>query len=286
METFESFSNRWQQTILPMKKPASRSTISSHIRQLAEKIGARPLAELQYAEIQSMFSELSKERAPRTVKNLHGAYRLLMGQAVKEGLLEEYPKPILPKLRKSQQDWLQLDQMKKVIKAADVKLKPLVALLAEAGPRIGECLGLMASDINDQTLSIERSVWSGKEQDPKTDNAVRKMYISANLRDMLRGCATDGFLFKTRSGRPAWPTELRRHIDPLLESLGIQPVGFHAWRRGNATALASQFSCPEKILGVRLGHAHQGLTLGTYAQAIDGADKPYVDAYSKELYGE
>ena len=187
-------------------------------------------------------------------------------------------------MRKVQQDWLTLAQMQKIIKAADDKLKPLVALLSEAGPRIGECLGLTASDVDNHTLRIERSIWGGLSQDPKTDNAVRKMYISGQLRDLLKTRGSNGYLFHTRSGTPAWPTELRKTLDPLLKSLGIEPVGFHAFRRGCATALASQFGCPEKILGVRMGHANSGLTLGCYAQAIDGADKPYIDKYAEALY--
>ncbi len=284
-ETFESFASRWKETILTLKKPASQATLGSHIRLLSGHIGSTPLPELSYTEVQSLFSELTKDHSPRSIKNIHGCYRLLLGQAVKEGLITEYPKPVLPKMRKIAQDWLELDQMRAIIKAADNKHKPLVALLSEAGPRIGECLGLMASDIDGQTLRIERSIWGGASQDPKTDSAVRKMYISKQLRDLLHTCGTDKYLFHTRSGTPAWPTELRKTLDPLLKSLGIEPVGFHAFRRGNATALASQFACPEKILGVRLGHANGGLTLGCYAQAVDGADKPYIDAYAEVLYG-
>jgi integrase len=286
VETFESFANRWQQTILTLKKPASRATLSSHLRLLSSKLGPRPLAELTYPEVQKVFSVLAETHSPRSCRNIFGAYRILLSQAKREKLVEKFPIPVLPKVRKIEQDWLELNQMRAIIKAADNKQKPLVALLSEAGPRIGECLGLTPSDIDGQILRIERSIWGGSPQDPKTDNAVRKMYISKQLRDLLRTCNTNGFLFHTRSGTPAWPTELRRMVlDPLLKSLGIEPVGFHAFRRGCASALASQFGMPTKILGSRLGHSHADLTLGVYAQTVDGADKPYIDKYAEALYG-
>ncbi len=284
METFEQFANRWKNTILPLKKPATQSTLGSHIRFLNEKLGSRSLPDIAYNEVQAMFSELAKDQMPRSIKNLHGTYRLLLSHAVKEGLLEEYPKPILPKIKRTPQDWLKLEEMKAAIKAANDKYKPFVALLCEAGPRIGEAVGIRAEDLTDQTLYIQRSIFIGTDQDPKTDNAVRKLYVSGQLRDLLKSCGSSGYLFHTRSGSPWWPTEIRKYTDSLLRSLNIKPVGFHSFRRGCATALASTFACPEKILGVRLGHSNHGLTLGTYAQAIDGADKPYIDAYAKELY--
>jgi integrase len=284
METFESFATRWKESILVLKKPASQATLGSHIRLLNEHIGDVPLPELAYSTVQELFSGLTKNHAPRSIKNIHGCYRLLLGQAVKEGLIADYPKPVLPKLRRVQQPWLTLDQMRAIIKAADEKHKPLLALLSEAGPRIGECLALTPADIDGQTLHITKSIWGGESQDPKTEAAVRSLYISVQLRDLLRKCATTGYLFHTRAGTPAWPTELRKALDPLLKSLNIEPVGFHSYRRGVASALASQFGMPTKILGGRLGHSHADLTLGVYAQTIDGADKPYIDKYAEALY--
>ncbi len=285
METFGEFATRWQQTILPMKKRASVDTLSCHLRLLSRTLGPRPLTELTYPEVQKAFSALADTHSPRSCRNIFGAYSILLSQAKREKLVENFPIPVLPKMRKIEQDWLELDQMRAIIKAADKKHKPLVALLSEAGPRIGECLGLMASDIDGQTLRIERSIYRGFTQDPKTDAAVRKMYLSAQLTSLLRNCATEGYLFRVRDGGPAWPTELQKKVNLLLASIGIEPVGFHAFRRGCASALASQFGMPTKILGSRLGHSHADLTLGVYAQTVDGADKPYIDKYAEVLYG-
>lgn len=260
--------------------------MSSHLRLLNERLGACPLVDISYASVQAVFSDLAKEQLPRSVKNIHGTYVNLMGQAVREKLIEKYPKPVLPKIKKAAQDWLTLAQMRLIIKNSDDKHRPLLALLSEAGPRIGEALGLQVGDLTDQTLYIQRSIWCGKSQDPKTDNAVRKLYVSKELRDMLKSCANSGYLFHTRSGGPQWITELRKYTDSLLRSLQIEPVGFHAWRRGCASALASNIGMPTKILGGRLGHSHSGdLTLGVYCQIIEGADKEYVDRYAQELYG-
>jgi hypothetical protein len=68
METFEQFATRWKETILPLKKPATQSTLGSHIRFLNQKLGSRPLPDIAYSEVQAMFSELAKDQMPRSVK--------------------------------------------------------------------------------------------------------------------------------------------------------------------------------------------------------------------------
>ena len=142
METFQQFADRWQQSILVLKKPASQSTLSSHLRLLTAKLGPTPLPEISYSEVQKMFSELAGTHSARSCKNIFGAYRIVLGQAQREKLIEKFPVPVLPKQRKIQQSWLTLDQMRAIIKACDNKYRPFVSLLAESGVRIGEALGL------------------------------------------------------------------------------------------------------------------------------------------------
>ena len=67
----------------------------------------------------------------------------------------------LPKMVKTQQDWLTLEQMQKLLRGCSDVNKPLVALLCETGLRIGEALGLQTGDINGQTLTVRRSIYSG-----------------------------------------------------------------------------------------------------------------------------
>ena len=143
---------------------------------------------------------------------------------------------------------------------------------------------MRVSDLDGQTLRIEQSVWNGAPQLPKTDNAIRKFYVSKQLAEMLRGASSEGFIFKTSTGRAWWPSYVKRDLDKVMKGLGITPVGFHSWRRGNITALASNMNVPTKIISARVGHSAEGLTLGVYAQTIDGADAPYIEKYAEILY--
>src|SRR5262249_47418714 len=55
------------------------------------------------------------------------------------------------------------------------------------GLRIGEALALKHSDFSDgfRVLRVNRSLWKGKEQSPKTENAVREVDLHPWLAAML-----------------------------------------------------------------------------------------------------
>ena len=58
-------------------------------------------------------------------------------------------------------------------------------LAAETGLRSGELAGLKLSDIDGERLTVNRSVWLGKEQAPKTNNAIRSLALSPHLISLL-----------------------------------------------------------------------------------------------------
>jgi len=77
----------------------------------------------------------------------------------------------------------------------------LFLLLAATGLRIGEALGLKASDFGPhcRVLHVSRSIWRGTEQAPKTANAVRVIDIPEVLANELRGYVSEarGYIFAT-----------------------------------------------------------------------------------------
>ncbi len=73
-----------------------------------------------------------------------------------------------------------------------------------------------------------------------------------------------GLLFATRNGTP-WDANLlvKRKLYPLLDSLGIQRGGLHAFRHTNST-LMDRLGVPLKVRQQRLGHSDVSLTLDVY----------------------
>jgi hypothetical protein len=60
------------------------------------------------------------------------------------------------------------------------------------------------------TIYIRQAIWRGKEQDPKTDAAVRDVDVPKELAAMLAefiGDRKDGFLFRSASGKSLSPLQ-------------------------------------------------------------------------------
>jgi integrase len=287
--TFTEYAAQWVRTVLPLSKPATIATMTSHLKTLIAGLGAQPL-DAPYPVVQAVFTDLSLKHAPKTVRNIHSTYHNIMSAAAREGVITKVHKVALPKAARSEQDWLDLDAMKRIIRDSRPTHRTLYALLSETGLRIGEALGLQVRDVNVEagTLEIQRSVYNGKVQTPKTDAAYRVLTLSSHLMNMLKDHLSENpedFIFKSAAGTPLWPDKiLLRDLHPLLKDLKLEPVGLHAFRRGNATLLCSVLGCPEKIAAHRLGHRAPGLTLGLYAQNFRGIDREWAPKIGAALF--
>jgi integrase len=165
-----------------------------------------------------------------------------------------------------------LAEFLRILEAAKEPERSLYWLAAETGMRGGELCGLQISDFDFErgTVRVNRSVWRGKVQSPKSEHFDRCFSLSPqllyHLADYLRRWTPNekGWLFATRTDTP-WDQNLvvKRKLQPLLDSLGIKRGGLHAFRHGNITIM-DRLGVPVKVRIQRVGHSDAALTLGTY----------------------
>ncbi len=116
-----------------------------------------------------------------------------------------------------------------------------------------------------KTLYIRQSVWNGKEQDPKTENAIRDVDVCSNLAAMLKdyiGNRTNGFLFHAESGKPLLQRNiLRDGLNPILTKLNLKQNGkaFHSFRRFRVMHLRKN-RVPWDLEKFWIGHANKDVT--------------------------
>jgi integrase len=131
-------------------------------------------------------------------------------------------------------------EVEQIVSWVTGRYRVLFALLAGSGLRPGEATGLKVGEHvspDCKTLYIRQSVWNGKEQDPKTENAIRDVDVCSDLAVMLIdyiGNRTSGFLFHTDSGKPLSQRNiLRDGLNPILAKLNLKQNGkaFHSFRR-------------------------------------------------------
>jgi integrase len=149
-------------------------------------------------------------------------------------------------------------ELGEILASASERFAVLFALLAGTGLRIGEALGLKAGDLSEDgtVLQVRRSIGGGKEQAPKTPNAVRVIDIAEPLarvsRDHLGRKA--GYLFAAKSGRPLQ----QRNVLRALHATG-KKVGLHAFRRFRTETLRRS-RVPEDLIKLWLGHSKHNVT--------------------------
>ena len=134
----------------------------------------------------------------------------------------------------------------------------LFTLLAGTGLRIGEALALKKTDVSSdcRVLFVRRSIWHGKEQQPKTPSAIRDVDVAEPLARLLTQYASgkSRYLFATKSGRPLG----QRNVLRALHATG-KKVGLHVFRRFRAETLR-RAGVPEDLTTQWLGHSKQTIT--------------------------
>lgn len=145
------------------------------------------------------------------------------------------------------------EEASKIIEAADYPWRAFYALMAFAGLRCSEALGIewQHIDLSRRQLHIRQAACMGQVKAVKSHNSAADLPIPDELFVILHLYefevdSRSGLLFESPQGGPYWERSVcRTHFDPLLKRLGITHGGLHAFRHGHATNLfASGASAP------------------------------------------
>jgi integrase len=263
-ENFAQFADWWKKNVLPSHRPSTQSSIRSQLRvALVPYFGSIPMKDIDYRIMQGYIS--SFKGAPKTCRN-HVLVLQMMWHAAKAGGWVNH-KPFedlkLPKVKQGAQAFYSAEEARQIIAAAEGWFKTLYWVAAETGLRPGELAGLQIQnlDLAGHTIKVTHSVWGGKLQEPKTENAKRSISISEDLAAHLLSYLQTwkpnemNLLFSSRNGLPIQPTAIRRYkLAPLCRHLGIPAKNMKAFRHGCATMM-DQANVPSKVKQERLGHA-------------------------------
>ncbi len=231
-------------------------------RWILPTIGDMPLAEVSNAALKKLVEKMAEGGlSPKTIVNYTQVPKMVMASAVNAEGDQIYPRkwnhdfvgmPIVDK-SKQPRPTVNETEIGDIISRAKYRVALLVCLLAGSGLRIGEALALKATDFSPdfRVLNVTRSIWHGREQDPKTPAAVREVDIAEPLAVLMRVYAEgrSGYLFATKSGRPVAQRNVHRSVG----------IGLHAFRRFRTETLR-RARVPEDLIGLWLGHAPKSVT--------------------------
>jgi integrase len=248
----------------------------TYLNRLRAAFGKKDMRQIDAGDIQRLISSCTAEGlAAKTIRNLWGTVRLIWDAALAQKYVDALlPKPKLPRRQKKKARYFTMTDVARMIAASTGEQRVFYWLASETGLRSGELAGLKLADIDGERLSVSRSIWGGKEQHPKTDNAVRTLALSPQLISLLweqiarQTAKGHDYLFSSVNGT-AWDMDVfrQRKLKKLLSVLGIGQAGFHAFRHFNVSLLDA-LRVPLKAIQERAGHALTGsFTLDVYGHA-------------------
>jgi integrase len=257
------------------RKPIKPSTLSNWRsildNHLLDVLGDTPLASVGNTAMKDLTTQLvAKKLAAQTIKNITQLAKSVVASAVDRDGIEVFPVkwnakfcdlPIVDKTKQRRPPFMS-GQVRDIVQATWGRGQMFCLLLAAAGLRAGEALGLEVRHFDDASLTIDQAVWNGEVQTPKTANSYRVVDLYPEVADLLKefiGDRTTGFIFQTSSGRPMTQQNLlHRDLHPALETLGLSKRGFHCFRRFRIMHLRKS-GCPQGLSQFWMGWADKGM---------------------------
>jgi integrase len=250
------------------RKPVKPATIArwrySLDNWLLPNLADKPLADVTNSVLRDLIGKLTHAGlAPASIIGHVQVVKLVVASAVDDEGEQLYPHKWnhdfieLPIVRKEEQHrpTVTATEVEEILASTKRRYAVLFALLAGSGLRIGEALALKTSDLSPdcRVLRVQRSIWHGKEQAPKTPNAIREVDIAEPLAQLLREHVSgkNGYVFATTSGTPFGQRNLLR----VLHATG-KKIGFHAFRRFRTEVLL-RARVPGDLVNLWIGYSKQ-----------------------------
>jgi integrase len=207
-------------------------------------------------------------------------------EAVKLGSLALPESPLRPTAR-----FFSGGEAREIIAAARNPYRTMFAVAAMTGLRAGEILGLTQddADFDRKVLHIRRSAYCGHVQTVKSKSSRAPLPMPEALAEILRQYLTAWrpnparLLFANRLGRPYNANKVvQKGLWPILEKLGIEHCGLHAFRHTH-TSLLLEVGASPTVAQAQLRHSDARITLGVYGHVIGDSQRKAVERVAEIL---
>ena len=297
--SFEELANKWLKIKVTKVRPKTFDTYKAHIRRLIEYFGQQSVKNIDHETVEKWATSLSKEDySPDTIGRSITLIKGIFKKGMQWGYLYRNPAEFIekPKAHKREVDFLEPEEIRKLIETIEPQFNALVMFASLTGCRISEILGLRWSDIDfaSEKVFIRQTLHANKFFEPKTEASKRTIDIPPILIDALRVHQTRltveletndyDLVFPNSAGKPMDSQNLRRRVlEPALRLAGIRRVGFHALRHSYVSLLIAQGENIKTIQQL-VGHSSAKVTLDTYSHLFNGTTKKAVSLLARNIF--
>ena len=293
--TLNDIVSDYRKLVVPHRKPRGVETTESHLRaHIIPELGQVPLTQLHVRRVQEFVNKISPGRSGKMVENIVLTLTGIIRHASKWNKEVQHINVsdlTMPAKEKAKPQFLSGQEIKTLIKASRGMLRTILIVLALTGMRINEVLGLRVEDVDfeNRVIHVTKSAYNGKLGTPKSVASTADIPLSAVLAKELRKHLKSkhfrenplGVLFANRHLRPYSDNKLReKHLRPLLKSLDMKAVGFHAIRHGVASELINS-GTPITAVRDQMRHSDVRVTLGIYGHVIGNTQRKAVEGLSR-----
>jgi integrase len=246
------------------------------------------LRSLRRSHIEQWVKSMSANLAPSTIHTRMNIVRSVLRGAVADRVIPSDPSVgvALPRRRRREAAMRMAtsDEAGAILRGADCSFRPLLAVCAFAGLRLGEAVGLQVADIDflRRQLAVARQLQrdgrGGAVRPPKY-GSERTLYLpdalvmmlSEHVRQVQAGDDPERWLFTDVCGEPLHPNAIDYRWRLARKAAGVERAGLHMLRHFYASGLIAA-GCDVVTVQRALGHSSATTTLTTYSHLWPTAD--------------
>lgn len=255
-------------------------------RHLLPRFARRKLTDISTDDVARLVVEMKRAGyAGWTTNSVLTTLSSMMRKAERRGLIGSNPVRGLerderPAVEQAEKRILDEAELGKLL-AGTGGYRPLIALLAFSGLRLGEALGLTWSDIAfpEGFIRVRAQLSRQRERvESKTAGSRREVVLVPQLALTLREHRmasrykgeTD-FVFPAPDGRGRLHSVAARGIERAVTNAGLEGVTPHTFRHGFASMLIVGLKLDPVNVARQLGHADPSITLRVYSHLFERA---------------
>ncbi len=307
--TFEAVAKQWEQLTPPNWKRGTQITYGNALRcHLITAFGSLPVDQVTPDRIEAWWTGIRRKGfSKKHLAILRSVLRGVCRRAVRLGLVRANAAECIEgslgrqDAEIHQADYLTPEDLARFLATAErlcPKDYPVFLVMATAGLRIGEAVGLQVGDLDvpGRQVHIRRTVRRAYISSPK-NGKPRSVDLPATTMDVLarvrenrqveaayQGTEARWLFPGQEEGKPLTPERVQQVFGRVLRAAGIRKIRPHDLRHTYAT-LAIQAGVPLLTVSRQLGHASIATTADTYSHAVPGSNRAAADALEAILTG-
>jgi excisionase family DNA binding protein len=248
---------------------AKKAVISCHLLPL---IGRKKLDAITYSVVEDLKLALSRKRitrvaedkeatartlSPKTINNTLMCLHRMLVVARKRDLIARVPDFEWLRTKPPEFDFLDFDEAKRLVKAADGQLRTMLLTALRTGLRHGELLALRWQDVDlvAGRITVRQNVVRGVVDTPKSGKP-REIPLGNEILAELKGHRhlRGPLVFCNLAGVMLTDSEQKNPLMHTCRRAGLRPVSWHVLRHTFASHLAMR-GATLKVIQELLGHA-------------------------------